>query len=72
MTLSISRAETVLSLQQLLAGDGKATCPDCPVADVAKGGSLLLVTFPATAGITAKRVRSFGDLQVVPDVDDFG
>ena len=72
MTLTISRAETVLSLQQLLGGDGKAPCPDCPVADVAHGGSLPLVTFSTNEASVAKRVRSFGDLQVVPDVDDLG
>lgn len=73
MALCISRAETVLSLQQLLPSDGKGPCPDCPVSDVASDGSLPLVTFSSGRGFQAKRVRSFGDImQLVPDVDDQG
>lgn len=72
MALCLSRVETVLSLQQLLPIDAADPCPDCPVADVAKGGCLPLVSFSSGRGFQAKRVRSFGDMQVVPDVDDLG
>ena len=76
MALSIVRAETVLSLQQMLVLEGshsKAPCPDCPVSDIANGGSLPLVTFSSGAsGMQKKRVRSFGDIQLVPDMDDIG
>lgn len=72
MALCVSRVETVLSLQQLLPIDGRDRCPDCPVADVANGGSLALVSFSSGGGFQSKRVRSFGDMQVVPDVDDLG
>ena len=73
MALSIVRAETVLSLQQMLASQSKAPCPECPVSDIANGGSLPLVTFSSGAsGMQKKRVRSFGDIQLVPDMDDIG
>jgi len=72
MALCVSRVETVLSLQQLVPSDGKGPCPDCPVADLANGGSLPLVSFSSGRGVQTKRVRSFGDMQVVPDVDDLG
>ncbi|BDA41606.1 GDP-D-glucose phosphorylase 1 [Coccomyxa sp. Obi] len=72
MALCLSRVETVLSLQQLLPIDAADPCPECPVADVAKGGCLPLVSFSSGRGFQAKRVRSFGDMQVVPDVDDLG
>ena len=74
MALSISRAETVLSLQQLLTSEGKASCPDCPVAKVSSGSCLPLVAFSSGPGFQTKRMRSFGDMQqaLVPDVDDQG
>lgn len=46
-----------------------APTPDQPVSAVAEGGLLPLVSFAALPGIQAKRVRSFGDLMVVPDND---
>jgi hypothetical protein len=74
MSLSVSRVETVLSLQQLLSSEGKATCPDCPVASVTSGYCLPLVAFSSGHGFHTKRMRSFGDMQqaLVPDVDDQG
>lgn len=73
--LFITRAPTVVSLQQLLDDEPVAKLPsialnpDQPVAAVAEAGLLPLVSFAASPGIQAKRVRSFGDLMVVPDVD---
>ncbi len=74
MSLSVSRVETVLSLQQLLSSEGKATCPECPVAKLDSGSALPLVAFSSGHGSSAKRMRSFGDMQqaLVPDVDDQG
>ena len=74
MSLSVSRVETVLSLQQLLSSEGKATCPDCPVAKLVSGSALPLVAFSSGHGSATKRMRSFGDMQqaLVPDVDDQG
>ena len=73
--LFITRAPTVVSLQQLLDDEAVpklpsiALNPDQPVSAVAEAGLLPLVSFAASPGIQAKRVRSFGDLMVVPDVD---
>lgn len=74
MALSISRVETVLSLEQLLSSEGKPVCPDCPVAKVSSGSWLPLVAFSSGQGFSTKRMRSFGDMQqaLVPDVDDQG
>ena len=74
MALSISRVETVLSLEQLLSSGGKTVCPDCPVAKVSTGSWLPLVAFSSAQGFQSKRMRSFGDMQqaLVPDMDDQG
>ena len=74
MALSISRVETVLSLEQLLSTEDKPVCPDCPVAKVSSGYWLPLVAFSSGQGFSTKRMRSFGDMQqaLVPDVDDQG
>jgi hypothetical protein len=74
-SLFITRAATVVSMQQLLDEEpaarlpAVALTPDQPVANIVDGGLLPLVSFAATPGIQAKRVRSFGDLAVVPDAD---
>ena len=74
-SLFITRAATVVSMQQLLDVEpaaqlpAVALTPDQPVAAIVDGGLLPLVSFAATPGIQAKRVRSFGDLAVVPDAD---
>ncbi len=73
--LFLTRAATVVSMQQLLDDEpcprlpAVAPTPDQPVSAVAEGGLLPLVSFAALLGIQAKRVRSFGDLMVVPDND---
>ena len=74
MALSLSRVETVLSLEQLLSSGGKTVCPDCPVAKVSTGSWLPLVAFSSGPGIPTKKMRSFGDMQqaLVPDMDDQG
>ena len=74
MALSISRVETVLSLEQLGTSEAKTACPDSPVAKVSSGSWLPLVAFSSGHEFHTKRMRSFGDMQqaLVPDVDDHG
>ena len=71
--LCISRTPTAYSLTQLDTvpsfKDSKEACPDKPVIDVLSC-RLPMISFAARPGVHKKRIRSFGDLQVVPDLDD--
>ena len=79
MPLILSRAATVYSLTQLgdseEAAQRKQPCtgvaaPECPVRQI-RASMVPLYAFPAADGFSAKRIRSFGDLQTaVPDTDD--
>jgi GDP-L-galactose phosphorylase len=72
----VSRVPTVLSLSQLEHDSveyekkvGLAT-PEAPVIDVT-GAYLPVYNYCKATVFQSKRVRSFGDLQNVPDIDDF-
>ncbi|KAK9810352.1 hypothetical protein WJX72_009291 [[Myrmecia] bisecta] len=71
----VSRVPSVYSLQQLeedslFPRKGVLSAPEKPVSELA--GSLLpKLSFAARTGYKSKRVRSFGDLQRVPDIDDY-
>jgi len=71
MPLHVSRVPTILSLNQYDGGDEELLTPEFPVLDV-NGAYLPSYNYASATVIGAnKRIRSFGDLLSVPDIDHF-
>jgi len=76
MPLYVTRVPTVLSLTQLEHDSAEfqkkagLVTPEAPVLDV-EGSYLPVYKYSKATVIQSKRVRSFGDLLNVPDIDDF-